>query len=97
MFLHLSVSHSVHGGGGGVSASVHAGIPLPGADTPPCAVQAGRYGQQAGKCFQISITNNKKFVLVSKDSWLHPVLKNKRWIMITQAWDHTLSHTKIAS
>ena len=31
MFLHVSVSHSVHGGG---SASVHAGIPPPGADTP---------------------------------------------------------------
>ena len=30
MFLHLSVSHSVHRG----SASVHAGIP-PWADTPP--------------------------------------------------------------
>ena len=32
MFLHLSVSHSVHGGGG-VPASVHARIP-PQADTP---------------------------------------------------------------
>ena len=33
----------------GGSASVHAGIPYPpGADTPPCAVHAGRYGQQAG-------------------------------------------------
>ena len=56
MFLHLSVSHSVHGGM--VSAPVHAGIhttippdqrqtPL-GADTPPRTVHAGRYGQQAG-------------------------------------------------
>ena len=76
MFLHLSVSHSVHRGGG---ASVHAGSrptspgadPL-GADTPPgantspsradplgadippgadtpCAVHAGRYGQQSGR------------------------------------------------
>ena len=69
MFLHLSVSHSVHKG---VSASVHAEIHPPGsrspqeADTlppgsrhplqaitpleadPPCAVHAGRYGQQAG-------------------------------------------------
>ena len=50
--------------GGGVSASVHTGIhppgsrhspkqaspgaDPPGADTPPCAVHAGRYGQQAG-------------------------------------------------
>ena len=33
MFLHLSVSHSVHGG----SASVHAGTPLPGARHPPGA------------------------------------------------------------
>ena len=31
MFLHLSVSHSVHGG---VSTSVHAGIHTPQADTP---------------------------------------------------------------
>ena len=38
MFLHVSV----HGGGGGVSASVHSGA------DPPCAVHAGRYGQQAG-------------------------------------------------
>ena len=54
-FLHLSVSHSVHVG---VSASVHAGIhpsgqTPPQVDTPhgsrhlPCAVHAGRYGQQA--------------------------------------------------
>ena len=34
MFLHLSVSHSVHSVGGGGSASVHAGIPIP---TPPVA------------------------------------------------------------
>ena len=34
MFLHLSVSYSVHRGGGGGSASVHAGIP-PRADSPP--------------------------------------------------------------
>ena len=46
---------------GGVSASVHAGIPPPGADTPeeqtpppqsrhtpPSAEHAGRYGQHAG-------------------------------------------------
>ena len=26
---------------------MHAGIPPPRADTPPCAVHAGRYGQQA--------------------------------------------------
>ena len=46
MFLHLFVSHSVHGGGG--SASVHAGIEdPPGADTPR-AVHAGKYGQQVG-------------------------------------------------
>ena len=65
MFLHLSVSHSVHRG---VSASLHAGIhtptpweqtppqeadnpqkqALPPEQTPPCAVHAGRYGQQAG-------------------------------------------------
>ena len=59
MFLHLSVSHSVHRG---ASASVHAGMhtsteadtpwkqtpPLE-ADTPtPRAVHAGREGQQAG-------------------------------------------------
>ena len=62
MFLHLSVSHSVHG----VCASVHVGIytrpkqtPPPGADTPlvgdtpeehidPYTVHAGKYGQQAG-------------------------------------------------
>ena len=30
------------------SASVHAGIPPPGKETPPCAVHAGRYAQQAG-------------------------------------------------
>ena len=37
MFLHLSLSHSVHGGGGGVvvSASVHAGIHPP-RQTPTC-------------------------------------------------------------
>ena len=57
LFLHLSVSHSVHRG---VSSSVHAGIhppgqtppsPLgrhpPGADTPR-PMHAGRYTQQAG-------------------------------------------------
>ena len=63
MFLHVSVSHSVHRGG---SASVHAGIPphppprtsppragTPRADPPPpgadspCTVHTGRYGQQA--------------------------------------------------
>ena len=47
MFLHLSVSHSVHGG---VPGQVHppwAGT-HPWAGTPPGAVHAGRYGQQAG-------------------------------------------------
>ena len=44
IFSVACVKKSVHGG----SASVHAGIPPPGADTPPCAVHAGRYGQQAG-------------------------------------------------
>ena len=45
MFLHLSVSHSVHGGG--VSVSVHAGIHPPGRHPPslgrhpPCPVHAG--------------------------------------------------------
>ena len=43
MFLHLSVSHSVHSG---VSASVHAGIHPPGSHPPlgrhpPCPVNAG--------------------------------------------------------
>ena len=33
IFLHLSVIHSVHGGGG--SASVHAGIPPPDQTPPP--------------------------------------------------------------
>ena len=56
MFLHLSVSHSVHSVHRG-SASVHAGIhPLeqtpqdqtpPGANPYPRAVHAGRYRQQA--------------------------------------------------
>ena len=42
----------------GVAASVHAGIPSPGVDTPqsrhlpgadtPCAEHAGKYGQHAG-------------------------------------------------
>ena len=50
MFLHLSVSHSVHRG---VSESVHAGIhPLeqtpPRSKHSPSAVHAGRYGQQVG-------------------------------------------------
>ena len=51
-------SHSVHGGGG-VSASVHAGIHPPRSRHPPrkqtpapgsrhCAVHTRRYGQQAG-------------------------------------------------
>ena len=61
MFLHVSVSHSVHRGGSGpLHAGIHhpnhppppgSGIPLgpgpPGPDTPH-AVHAGRYGQQAG-------------------------------------------------
>ena len=49
MFLHLSVSHSVHRGG--VSASVHAGIhPLAG--TPPKAGKPspGRYTPHDGHC-----------------------------------------------
>ena len=59
MFLHLSVSHSVHGGV--VSASVYAGIHTlhsqeqtpprsrhpPGSRHPLCAVHAWKYGQQA--------------------------------------------------
>ena len=40
IFLHLPILHSVHGGGGGMSASVHAGIPPLGSrhlpeQTPP--------------------------------------------------------------
>ena len=46
MFLHLSVSHSVHSGEG-VSASVHAGIHLQ-AGTPPVGTPPGRYTPQAG-------------------------------------------------
>ena len=47
MFLHVCVILFTGGGG---SASVHAGIPIPLArqTPPPCAVHAGRYGQQAG-------------------------------------------------
>ena len=45
IFLHLFVI--LFTGGGGLSASVHAGIPPPpGADTPG-AKHAGRYGQRA--------------------------------------------------
>ena len=44
MFLHLSVSHSVHRVG--VSDPVHADNPRE--QTPPHAVHAGKYGQQAG-------------------------------------------------
>ena len=44
MFLHLSVSHSVHRG---VSAPVHVGIHTPGQTPPwvdtPCPVHAGIY------------------------------------------------------
>ena len=40
MFLHLSVSHSVHRTGSGVSVSVHAGIPPP---TPTPPGQLGRH------------------------------------------------------
>ena len=52
MFLHLSVSHSVHRGAVCLSAywdtpSPPGAYPLPGADTPQCTVHAGRYGQQA--------------------------------------------------
>ena len=64
MFLHLSVSHSVHRGGVCLSACWDTYPQPPGADspqkqtspradtppeqTPPCTVHAGRYGQQAG-------------------------------------------------
>ena len=52
MFLHLSVSHSVHGGGYTPWAGTPNPPPGPGtppwAGTPPRAVHAGRYGQQAG-------------------------------------------------
>ena len=60
MFLHLSLSHSVHRGGGlpkGVSAHrgclsrgrgvCPGGLPLPPADTPLAQCMLG-YGQQAG-------------------------------------------------
>ena len=46
MFLHLSVSHSVHRGG--TWAGTPPGRYTPWAGTPPGAVHAGRYGQQAG-------------------------------------------------
>ena len=50
MFLHLSVSHSVHRGG--VPGQVHPHPPWAGTPPrqvhPPEAVHAGRYGQQAG-------------------------------------------------
>ena len=41
MFLHLSVSHSIHGGGGGlgVSASGYGGVYS--LDTHPLAIEAG--------------------------------------------------------
>ena len=62
MFLHLSVSHSVHRGGVCLSAcwgtppgqtplrSRHprGGDPSPEEQTPPCTVHAGRYRQQVG-------------------------------------------------
>ena len=58
MFLHLSVSHSVHRGCVCLSAcwDIHTS---PGADPrsrhPSCAVHAGRYGQQAGStCILVS-------------------------------------------
>ena len=43
IFSVACIKNSVHWG----SASVHAGIPPP-EQAPPCAVHAGRYGQQAG-------------------------------------------------
>ena len=46
IFLHLSVIHSVHGGGEG-SASVHAGIPPPPDQTPPPGKQTPAYGLRA--------------------------------------------------
>ena len=58
MFLHLSVSHSVHGGGCLPQCMLGYTHPLgtdtpprirhpPGSRHPPCAVHAGRYGQQS--------------------------------------------------
>ena len=46
MFLHLSVSHSVHGGG---SASVHAGIHPPGQTPPPGRHRPGQTHQPPGR------------------------------------------------
>ena len=47
MFLHMSVSHSVHGWGGGLPHCMLGYTPRQGTH-PPGAVHAGRYGQQAG-------------------------------------------------
>ena len=53
MFLHLSVSHSVHREGGVCLSGCWDTRPPPGQTPPeqtppPCAMHAGRYGQQAG-------------------------------------------------
>ena len=90
MFLHLSVSHSVHTGGGCLPQCMLGYTPpqsrhLPGADTP-YAVHAGRYGQQAGgthpgmhTCFQfIYIVSYTK--MLTKPTFCISK-KNKGWLV----------------
>ena len=100
MFLHLSISHSVHRGVC-LSACWDSRTPsgahtpqeqthTPGADTPqeqtppPCAVHAGRYGQQAGGthptemhtcCLKIDFAQNTIIEFQFLGSWAEPRIR----------------------
>ena len=60
MFLHLSVSHSVHMGGA-VSTSVHAGIDIPRQTPPPAADGTHPTGMHSCLVENFTFFGNKEF------------------------------------